>query len=74
MPLDIFKPRTFVWWQVSIIKVCLLSLGIAVGAYWHVALLPFAGWLLALGLITGVYLAVIALKKKGSAVVRRRLP
>jgi len=29
-----FKQYTFEWWQVSIIKIAALSLGIIIGSYW----------------------------------------
>jgi len=33
--MKIFRARTFQWWQVSLIKICLLSLGILFGLYFY---------------------------------------
>lgn len=33
--MNLLKPFTLKWYQTSIFKLGLLSLGIAIGAYWH---------------------------------------
>ena len=33
--MKIFKDWTFHWWEVSLIKLCLISLGILLGLYFH---------------------------------------
>jgi hypothetical protein len=37
----LFKPFTFVWWQVGLLKLSLLSLGVVVGLTWPGV---FVGW------------------------------
>ena len=61
--MDIFKPSTLSWWQVGLVKVCLLSLGIAIGAYWQEVFLPYVSILVAVGIALGVYLAVVAFRQ-----------
>jgi hypothetical protein len=36
-----FKPITFAWWQMSLLKLSLLSLGVVVGSTWPGV---FVGW------------------------------
>lgn len=31
--MKIFKTRSFEWWEVSLLKICLISLGILLGLY-----------------------------------------
>lgn len=33
--MKLLKQRTFEWWEVSMIKVCLISLGIILGLYFY---------------------------------------
>lgn len=37
--MQIFKNRTFKWWEIGLIKVCLISLGIILGLYFYDALI-----------------------------------
>lgn len=54
--MDYFRDYTFTWWQVGLLKLCMLAAGIAIGASWPQA---FAGWTAAFWMIfaiTAVYL------------------
>ena len=33
--MTIFKDYTFCWWQLSLLKLSILALGILAGSYWH---------------------------------------
>lgn len=33
--MRLFIDRTFKWWEVSLIKICLISLGILLGTYFY---------------------------------------
>ena len=33
--MNIFKSRVFKWWEGSLIKICLISLGILIGVYFY---------------------------------------
>jgi hypothetical protein len=39
--VKIFKSYTFAWWQLGLLKISVLALGLAVGATWPDL---FAGW------------------------------
>lgn len=61
--MKIFHDYTFTWWQIGILKLCLIAFGVAVGATWPGA---FIGWVVALWLIfavTAVYLYYIGIKQ-----------
>jgi len=53
--MDIFKSARFTFWQMSIFKISLLAIGIAIGAYWSETLLPYALALFVIGIILGLY-------------------
>ncbi|OGZ62891.1 MAG: hypothetical protein A2998_00730 [Candidatus Staskawiczbacteria bacterium RIFCSPLOWO2_01_FULL_37_25b] len=46
--MNIFKTWTFKWWEVALIKLCLISLGIILGIYFYgyLASLMWLWWLL----------------------------
>ncbi len=46
--MRIFRTWTFQWWEVSLIKICLLSLGILLGLYFYnyLASLLWLWWVL----------------------------
>jgi hypothetical protein len=51
-----FKTFTLKWWQGGLFKWGVFALGIATGTYWHDL---FAGYLLALLIVSGVSLAYV---------------
>lgn len=57
--MNIFKPTTLLWWQVGIVKVCLLSLGVLVGASWPDLFLPYTNLLIGLFVVSTLYLFYI---------------
>lgn len=62
--MKIFKTWTFKWWEVGLIKICLLSLGILLGLYFYNYL---AGWLWlwwVLFAVTAVYFIARFLREK----------
>lgn len=61
--MNIFKDHTFTWWQVGLIKICLLFIGIGIGSYWAEAFYPIALLLIVIGIVIGVYLVVTIIKK-----------
>lgn len=55
----LFRARTVSWWQIGLIKLSVLCLGIAMGAYWQSFFAAYLGWLVAIGLLLGVYMAAV---------------
>jgi hypothetical protein len=60
--MDIFKSKKIEWWQVGILKLSLLSIGIAIGAQWNSVFAPYISFLVGLGVILGVFMAFVWLK------------
>jgi hypothetical protein len=55
--MNLFKTLTLKWWQISIFRFGMLTLGIAIGAYWHAL---FGGYLLFLIIFSALSLAYVA--------------
>lgn len=53
--MRIFIARTFQWWEVSILKICLISLGILLGLYFYNYLISFLMWWWGIFVITALY-------------------
>lgn len=58
----IFHDYTFAWWQMSLFKVCLISLGLIIGAKWpqffSKTAVCWTLFVLAIGI--GIYLAIVS--------------
>lgn len=62
--MKIFISRTFTWWQVGILKLALLSLGAAIGAFWSDFFGANIGILLAIAIVLSVYLIYISFRNE----------
>jgi len=61
--MKFFKSFTFAWWQLSLLKLSMVALGLAVGSTWPGV---FAGWrdlFLILFVVTAFYLSYVWLKQ-----------
>jgi len=54
--MNMFKTFTLKWWQTSLFKLGMLTLGITIGAYWHYF---FGGYLLILLIVAAISLACV---------------
>ena len=63
--MKIFRNWIFAWWQVSIIKICLISLGILLGIYFYdyLAGLLWLWWLLFI--TTAAYFIIELMRENG---------
>lgn len=61
--MNIFGKGTFTWWQMGIFKFSVLAFGIVIGAYWSEMLSSYLGVLLALSILSGVYIGYLWLKQ-----------
>lgn len=62
--MNIFKGKILKWWQVSILKLSLLSIGIAIGAQWNNFFAPYIALLAIIGVLLGIYIASIWLRQE----------
>jgi len=62
--MRIFKTWTFKWWEVGLIKICLLSLGILLGLYFFDYLLNFLWLWWILFIATAIYFIVGIINEK----------
>ncbi|MDP3763575.1 MAG: hypothetical protein Q8Q92_02910 [bacterium] len=61
--MNIFRDYTFTWWQAGILKVSVVCIGIAIGTNWPQVFAPYTTLLIVIGVVLGIYLAVISFKK-----------
>lgn len=61
--MRIFRTWTFKWWEVGIIKVCLLSMGVLLGLYFYEYLLSLMWFWWILMIITLIYFIVKMVKE-----------
>ncbi len=54
--MKIFRTWTFQWWEVSIIKLCLISLGILLGLYFYDYLVDLMWLWWSVFIVTSIYL------------------
>lgn len=56
--MKILRNWTFKWWEIGLLKVCLISLGILLGLYFFdfLANFPFVWW--GLFLVTAIYFII----------------
>lgn len=51
------------WWQIGLLKLSVLSLGIAIGARWPEVFLPYLTHLIVITVLLGIYLLFVWFKK-----------
>ncbi|MCR4279125.1 MAG: hypothetical protein NUV78_00050 [Candidatus Zambryskibacteria bacterium] len=60
--MNIFRNYTLSWKLIALLKFALLFIGIAIGSYWPEYFLPYAPYLLVIGMVAGLYVKIVALK------------
>ncbi len=62
--MTLFRDYTYKWWQVGVIKVASLCVGLAVGAYWCGFFSQYLLLLLAIVVVCGVYISYVTFGSK----------
>jgi len=62
--MDLFKNYTFTWWQIGIFKLALLSLGVAIGAYWSEFWSSYLIALIVIAVVASAYIMYTSLKQR----------
>jgi hypothetical protein len=60
--MNIWKTSSFKWWQLGILKIALLMIGIAIGANWPEIFVSYTWTLVIAGLVLSVYIWFVWLK------------
>jgi len=55
--MKLFGTYKLEWWQIGLLKITLLLLGIVVGAYWYSVWMPYLMTILVIAMILGIYLS-----------------
>lgn len=55
--MNLFKSRTVQWWEVGLIKLSVMCVGIAVGATWPEVFAAHIGLLVVVAVVVGLYMA-----------------
>ncbi len=61
--MNIFKSFTLKWWQGSLLKIAMISLGVAIGATWPEIFIRWTSVLWLLSITLAVYISYIWLKQ-----------
>ncbi|MDB5195501.1 MAG: hypothetical protein JWO84_685 [Parcubacteria group bacterium] len=61
--MNILRSGSLTWWQISILKVAVLLIGIAIGANWPLFFAPYTLKLVLVGIVLGIYVACIWFKR-----------
>ena len=62
--MKILKTWAFKWWEVGVIKICLLSLGILLGLYFYAYLIGLMWLWWVLFVVTAIYFIVRLVREK----------
>ena len=62
IPMNIFKNYTMTWWQVGLLKLAVLCIGVVLGSHWPQAFVPYTAILLIVAIVLGIYLLTIKFK------------
>ena len=60
--MKLFKHYTYAWWQVGILKLSLLLLGVAIGAYWWDCFVDYVAIIATVGIVLALYMAYVSFK------------
>ena len=61
--MKIFRTWTFKWWEIALIKLCLISLGILLGLYFYDYLISLVWLWWGLFVITSIYFIASFIKE-----------
>jgi hypothetical protein len=61
--MNIFKTKSLTWWQVSLLKICVLAFGLAIGANWPELFVGYTTLLVTITIVLSIYLAFVWFKK-----------
>lgn len=55
--MNILKKGSLAWWQMGLLKLSVISIGITIGANWPEVFEPHTLFLVILGIVLGLYVA-----------------
>ncbi|OGG88269.1 hypothetical protein A2592_00130 [Candidatus Kaiserbacteria bacterium RIFOXYD1_FULL_42_15] len=57
--MNFFKDTTFSWLQIGAFKLSTIFFGVVIGAYWSEIFMPYLTLLLAVAVISGLYVGMV---------------
>lgn len=62
--MNLFENYTLTWWQIGIFKLALLSIGVAIGAYWSEFWIKYVMALMVVAVVASAYILFVSLSQK----------
>jgi uncharacterized membrane protein YgaE (UPF0421/DUF939 family) len=59
----LFKNTTLTWWQLGLLKIAVLAIGIVIGSHWSDIFVGYTTVLLIVGGVSSVYLGIVWFKR-----------
>jgi hypothetical protein len=61
--MKIFRDYTYTWWQVSIFKISMITMGVIIGSLWAEVFVDFLAVLVAVAVLTIGYISFITFRE-----------
>ena len=61
--MKLFGTYTYLWWQIGIFKLALLSIGAAIGVWWHEELREYLTVLIVVAVVASLYSISVSLQQ-----------
>ncbi len=63
LSMHVFRSYTFSWLQIGIFKFAMITIGLAIGAYWHELVREYIRAIVVIAIVTSAYIGYITLQQ-----------